>query len=249
MYRKDHMNRRFAFHMLVVLLMVGCNENNVEVQPSTDDVLRQAILGSWTPGSPSRIRYLQDGTFIDTTVLWRMEGQPPDTLTIIRSGRYNIDDGILYHSFVHTINHTSSGRPWAWGGDDHPVELTVIGDTLWGKNVTVYSKLEGSPNDLAGTWTTVMWTTNAADSSFVPVYEGRAQYTYTFFPDSLRVHVQSEWLDVNTCSPQDLWTSYIYDPPLLRIGTGAPDEVRVTFNNRKMRWYRDFWTYRYTRLR
>lgn len=243
------MRTQFSISFLMVLLLLGCKDSGTNPEPSGDDLLSRAIVGTWSSSPPSYSQYSADGSFMDRWVIWRLEGQPPDTLTMIRTGKYTITDGTLYPTDIRTTNHTSSGQPWGYVSETHPFELAIREDTLWGTRVHVYTKAEGNTTELAGSWSTIFWTIHVRDTSLIPLYEGRAKYTYTFFPDSHRVKIQSQWLDVAGEPSQPTWTSYTYNAPFLDIGTGAPDRVRVLFKAGRMRWYHDNPTFHLVRVR
>lgn len=242
------MKTQLSILLLMMILVSGCEDSGTNPPPHPDELLLEAIVGVWSSNPLSYAQYFADGTFTSKVVVWRGEG-PPDTLTTIKTGNYTIIDGILYRSGIRTSNFTSSGIPWGYVGEEHPSELTIRGDTLFGTVLDVYSKTEGSTFDLAGSWSTVFWITRVPDTSFTPVYEGRVMYTYTFFPDSHRVKIQSQRLDPTGELSQPSWTSYTYDPPVLSIGISLPERAQVLFKAGKMRWYRYHFSYQLLRVR
>lgn len=253
---------RITFILVVASFMLGCKDNGTQSQPNIDpdEALGQTIVGSWKAIHPwalssqsaswYRIDFRADGTFADTIYDAYNYFQPNDTLTIIRTGNYSIQNRVVEYLNVSFSYRTVSGQPMGVGSSKWPEALTIIGDSLVMTKANVLSPVDSTTTGVQGNWRFVFWSFMSTPDSLNPIYTGRRQVTHMFAGDSSysqawRYLDSSDW-------PEQTWQgSYHYSPPSLRTSAGgAIENVRVEFFKSRMYWfYSDYQTLKVGRIR
>jgi hypothetical protein len=219
------------------LLQAGCQETSAPPPPTQDELLTRAVIAGSSTDPDNYSVFRSDGTFQRIIKTWHSPPQAPDTLTLTTSGRFRVENAILYQHDVQWSYTTQSGTPRGFANVIYPVALEMQGSTLRKTIVEVFGN-NGVPRaELSGSWTSVLWQYVASDSSFTPWYSGRAVHSYTFTSGSTQVDEYWSYPD-GSFQPSTHWvTSYTYNPPILRIGLTEP--VRLVFSNALMILFHD----------
>ncbi len=234
--------------LLAVILLTGCSDNTVQVQQieTQDEILIREIVGTWKAidpweGSSQRadwycIDFRSDGVYTDTIYNAFKETQTTDTVTIITSGNYTIQNQVLEYANVSFSYKTSSGQPFLFISTKLPQFISLTGDSLSIQMGFALSSADSTENQLKGTWNIIFWYYMSSNNSFTPEYTGRREIIYIFGNDSSYTEIW-KYLDRPDWSVQTWNGSYFYDPPELRTLVGNYEETRlVEFHSPKMYW-------------
>ena len=232
----------------------------VQVQSNInpDETLSQSVIGSWkamnpwggSSGSASwyRIDFRTDGTFADTIFNAFNWFQSSDTLTIISSGNYSIQNQVVEYSNVSFSYKTVSGKPQSFIISKLPNFLSITGDSLEMTDVNVLTPVDSTTNQLIGSWKFIFWNYISSSISFNPTYSGRREVIHIFGKDSSYTQI---WKYLDRSDYGQSWKgNYYYNPPLLRTNAGgAVDNIRVEFHSSKMYWFFGYSTLKVGRIK
>ena len=235
--------------LFALIFFTGCSDNAVQVQQieTQDEILSREIIGTWKAIDPwkgssqradwYRIDFRTDGTYTDTIYNAFKDPQTTDTVTIITSGNYTIQNQVLEYANVSFSYKTSSGQPFGFINSKLPQFISLTGDSLSMQMGLALSTVDSTANLLKGTWNIIFWYYMSSNDSLTHEYSGRRENIYIFGNDSSYTEIW-KYPDRTDWSGQTWYGSYYYDPPELRTLVGGYEETKVVeFHAPKMYWH------------
>jgi len=226
--------------IIAVIILAGCSLDDTTSPNSNDPSLKDQLVGYWSFAPNFSITYNDDFTYCDS-VFVMCEGDTTYTLARVTTGEYSLRDSILNRTMIHvtyidTLIYSYLGQI-VW---DFEQIISFDNGELSSTTVKTFDLVEGSGNELWGTWTRTACTFICEHNPFQVSYEGREQYTYEFVENANYFTLSWLYLDQIPVTGPSFNSEFIYNPPALSLIGPADFIDRVEFHDNRMFWYYDF---------
>jgi hypothetical protein len=230
------------FLTALLFLIIGCSKNNpVSSNLTEDDVLKTRILGYWGSSPYGSITFRADNSYTDSSFFRSTIDTTKYNLNMVTEGQYAITNAVLMRTKIHVLYlDTAYYRGLGEIVWDFAEELQSVDKDLVLTPVKVLQLVQGTGNQLWGTWATTYCVYICGNTPTQVIYEGRQKETFTFVKDSSLFSYGWQYLDGSPYPNSSFTSEFTYDPPKLSL-IGPSDYINsVQFKNGCMYWYYNY---------
>lgn len=216
-----------------MIILSGCeSENGIN---NADIDLKLEIIGKWKDNNGYTITYEPQGKFIDTLYHYFEN----DTVIIIRNGKYNISNSVLYYTEFIVDTVISSGSTIGVGMYEASYEIAIHNLILKRKALSILNNIGLNKNVLWDKWQTEKYYAQFEINNREATYHGKQIIQYEFKQDTNRC-IETKTFQNAVNDSIDEYTylyDYTYAEPYLDLSYYR--NILVKFFDNKMYWYYD----------
>ena len=180
-----------------LILFIGCDK---ETNPLEPDSFNDEIIGKWK-SNRQILCFYKDYTYTDSLFDYISITDSLPKLSNVTNGIYSIEGNILQFEDFH-ITYLDSN---ILGISSVPFskEICLLNDSLILTSVKILDLIQGTNNELWGTWTETSYTYHCKNNPIEIQYKGRQKYTYKFLKDTSIVEYKCEYIDDESKQPPE----------------------------------------------
>jgi len=214
------------FSLPLLLLIIGCSENETGPITYTDAELKEKLVGTWE-NNYTTVVFEGNGNYTQNIYIAYIMGDTVDPQIEVVKGTFNIENGVLNRNITEW-NIVNQSQLQGSSGMNLTAEVIFVRNTLYLNNFNKLVRIGDNPDSIWGEW----YTTELVHDYFEPEEFGLLEHTYYFNKDSMSVRIGSR-----SYTQQDYsYNTYLltYNPPEISWENHIPRLIEFYNNQIKM---------------